>query len=459
MIKLNKNLFAHLTGNTAKLAGITLAAALMLSACATGIDKASMPATANPTEELAKLESEYTEASIANTDVLAPEQYDKGAEYLDEARKDLKDGDEQSKIIESLAYATSYLQKANEVAEGRRQYIPAVLTARARAIEVGATKQDITNKNLKKLDREVEKASDRLDKELSAEDVARLERGYMSLETQAVQGNLLGQARSRIQGSIDTGAEKRTPQTLKKAQIDLKTAETAIATNVKVQDAYGQAVEKANASALYLVEVLAAAKKNGDSTSESVAVKLVDQNRKIGNVSGNLEYAQGKVDSLGKTVNDQSKAITLQQALDEARRSFSKADAEVFQQGKNLVIRLKTMNFKSGQAELSQESLAILTKVSDVVNSLPTQKVVVEGHTDSTGAAAINEKLSADRAKTVATYLETSTQSSSEIEAVGYGFKKPIASNKSKQGRAQNRRVDVVISTATADKADKAMNQ
>jgi OOP family OmpA-OmpF porin len=456
MIEFNKNLIRV----TAKLAVIALSAAFLLSGCATKSDKELLPATANPTEELAKLEAEYTAASIANTDVLAPEQYGKGSEYLGEARKDMKDGEEQSEVIESLSYATSYLQKANEVAEGRKQYIPAALAARARAIEVGATKQDITNKKLKKLDHEIEKASDRLDKDLSAEDVARLERGYMSLETQAVQGNLLGQARSRIQGSIDTGADKRTPQTLKKAQIDLKTAETAIATNFKVHDAYSQAVEKANASALYLVDVLAAAKKNGDSTSEAVAVKLVDQNRKIGNLSGNLQdsqgnlaSAQGKVDFLGKTVDEQNKALTFQKAIDEARRSFSKADAEVFQQGKNLVIRLKTMNFKSGQAELSQQSLAILTKVSSVVNSLPIQKVVVEGHTDSTGTAAINEKLSADRAKTVATYLETSTQSSSEIEALGFGYKKPIASNKSKQGRAQNRRVDVVISTATSDKA------
>ena len=452
MIKINKNPLSV----SANLAAITLSAALMLTGCASKLDKASMPATTNPVEALAQMESEYSAATIANTDVLAPAEYDKGAEYLDEARKDVKNNEEQAEILESLGYAKSYLQKANEVAEGRKQHIPAVLTARAKAIEVGATKLENTQKSLKKLDREIEKASERLDKELSADDVARLERGYLGVETQTVQGNLLAQTRSRINGSVDTGAEKRTPQTLKKAQIDLKAAETAIATNIKVPDAYSQAVEKANASSLYLVEVLAAAKKNGDSTTEAVAMKLVDQSRKIGNLSGNLEYAQDKVNTLGQKVNEQNKALTLQQALDEARRSFSKSDADVFQQGKNLVIRLKTMNFKSGHAELSQESLAILTKVSDVVNSLPTQKVVVEGHTDSTGAAAINEKLSADRAKTVATYLETSTQSAKEIEAVGYGYKKPIASNKSKQGRAQNRRVDVVISTAPSEKA---MNQ
>jgi OmpA-OmpF porin, OOP family len=452
MININKTPYCV----TATFAAMTLSAAMMLLGCATGLEKASLSATTNPIETLEQLDSEYSAAVIANTDVLAPEYYNKGFEYLSDARKDLKDGEEQSSIIVSLAYATSYLQKANEVAEGRKQHIPAVLSARARAIEAGAEKHENTHSSIKKLDRKIEESAERLDKELSAEDVARLERGYMTVETQTVQGNLLGEARSRIQGSVDTDAEERVPQTLKKAKIDLKAAETAIATNMKAPVSYAQALEKANKSALYLVEVLAAAKKNGDSTSEAVAMKLVDQNRKIGNLSGNLEYAKDKVNFLGKQVTEQDDAVSLQKDIDEARKSFSKADAEVFQQGKNLVIRLKTMNFKSGESALSEESLVILTKVSEVVNSLPTQNVVVEGHTDSTGAAALNEKLSSERAKIVATYLETSTQSNKKIEAVGYGYKKPIASNKNKQGRAQNRRVDVVISTAASAKV---MNQ
>lgn len=434
------------------MSAIALSGLLLATGCATRLEKAPLAATTNPTEELAKLQSEFVAATTANTDVLAPEEFDKGAEYLSEAAEDLKDGEDQAEVIESLAYATSYLQKANQVAEGRRQHIPPVLAARTRVIEAGALKDVNTQKTLKRLDRQIEKASARLDKELSADDAARLERDYFNLETQTVQATLLGQARSRVQGSIDTGAEKRTPQTLKTAQIDLKAAETAIATNIKTPDAYTEAVSKANSSALYLVDVLAAAKKNGDSTTEAVAKQLVDQNRQIGNLSGDLEYAQEKVSTLGQKVNEQNKAITLQQAIDGARKSFNKNDAEVFQQGKNLVIRLKTMNFKSGQAELSKESLAVLTKVSEVVNSLPTQKVVVEGHTDSTGAADVNQKLSADRAQTVATYLQTSTQTANDIEAVGYGYKKPIASNKSKNGRAQNRRVDVVISTTDAAK-------
>jgi OmpA-OmpF porin, OOP family len=415
--------------------------------CASKMDKASLPATTNPVEELARLEGDYVKAVIAGVDVLAPNEFAKGSEYMDEAREDLKDKEDQSEVIEDLAYATSYLQKATQTAEGRRQHISAALTARSNAIVAGVTKNDDTHKKLKKIDRTIEKASDRLDKDLSADEVARLEREYINLETEAVQANLLGRARSQIQGSIDSGAEKRTPQTLKKAQINLKAAETAVATNTKVPDTYSDAVTKANASAQYLVDVLAAAKKNGKDTSESVAMQLVDQGRKIGNLEGNLEYTQGKVNSLGQKVNEQNKAITLQQALDSARRSFAKTDADVFQQGRNLVIRLKTMNFSSGRSELSEESLAVLTKVSSVVNSLPAQKVTVEGHTDSVGTADLNQKLSAERAQIVAKYLETSVEGGKEIASVGYGYKKPIASNKSKTGRAQNRRVDVVINT------------
>ncbi len=434
-------------GETVKFAVLTLSTALMLTACASKMDKADIPATSNPTEELAKLQTAYGEAIAANTDVLAPEPFEKGADYLDEAKNDLKSNQDQAEVIESLAYATSYLRKANEIAEGRRQHVTPLLTARTSAINAGATKNPDTHKTLKKLDREIEKASDRLDKDLTAERVAYLERAYLGLETLTIQNNLLGKARSQIQGSKDEGAEKRAPQTLKQADIAFRAAETAVASGVKTPETYNEAVQKANYSAQYLVDVMGASKKNGKGTTEAVAMQLVDQNRKIGNLEGNLERAEGQVSTLGKTVNAQAQAVTLQKALEDARRSFSKSEAEVFQQGRNLVIRLKTMNFASGRAELSQESLDILAKVSAIVNSLPAEKVMVEGHTDSTGNATVNQKLSSERAETVAKYLESSVEGAKEIGAVGYGYKKPIASNKSKQGRAQNRRVDVVVST------------
>ncbi len=114
-------------------------------------------------------------------------------------------------------------------------------------------------------------------------------------------------------------------------------------------------------------------------------------------------------------------------------------------QGENLVIRLKKVNFASGQADLPQSSLAVLAKVSTVAKSLRASEIKVEGHTDSSGTQSQNQTISEQRAGAVASYFKSNGFNDIDVQSVGYGFAKPIATNKSKEGRAQNRRVDIVI--------------
>ena len=72
----------------------------------------------------------------------------------------------------------------------------------------------------------------------------------------------------------------------------------------------------------------------------------------------------------------------------------------------------------------------------------PDYRVVLEGHTDSIGKEAYNQKLSEKRANAVAKALEDLGVSGDKIKTVGFGETKPIADNKTKQGRAENRRVE-----------------
>ena len=74
----------------------------------------------------------------------------------------------------------------------------------------------------------------------------------------------------------------------------------------------------------------------------------------------------------------------------------------------------------------------------------PTLVVVVEGHTDSIGSDAYNMKLSQRRANAVRDYMVKNGVSGSRIKTEAYGKTRPIASNKTAEGRAQNRRVDIV---------------
>jgi outer membrane protein OmpA-like peptidoglycan-associated protein len=86
-----------------------------------------------------------------------------------------------------------------------------------------------------------------------------------------------------------------------------------------------------------------------------------------------------------------------------------------------------------------------LAKVKGIAQDLNPTQVVVEGHTDATGGPAVNQQISQDRAQAVATYFEENGIEGDKVQAVGKGYKKPIASNKTNKGRATNRRVDIII--------------
>ncbi|MEC5127457.1 OmpA family protein [Verrucomicrobiales bacterium BCK34] len=77
--------------------------------------------------------------------------------------------------------------------------------------------------------------------------------------------------------------------------------------------------------------------------------------------------------------------------------------------------------------------------------------VVVEGHTDSDGSAESNDTLSRNRAQSVLSYLETKSQNIAEARVFGYGESRPVAENDTDEGKAQNRRVDILILPAAAN--------
>ncbi|QIL84904.1 OmpA family protein [Vibrio sp. HDW18] len=101
--------------------------------------------------------------------------------------------------------------------------------------------------------------------------------------------------------------------------------------------------------------------------------------------------------------------------------------------------------FASDSAELKPDVMPKLDKVVGYLNEYPQAKVEVVGHTDSTASEAYNQKLSERRAQSVAKALETKGIAESRITAKGEGELKPIATNKTAEGRQQNRRVELVI--------------
>jgi outer membrane protein OmpA-like peptidoglycan-associated protein len=105
----------------------------------------------------------------------------------------------------------------------------------------------------------------------------------------------------------------------------------------------------------------------------------------------------------------------------------------------------KTILFDNGKFTFQQQTLPVLEAMTAILNEYPSAKFVVEGYTDNTGKVKANEILSENRAKAVVDYLIEKGINSERLTSIGYGVKNPIASNKTKAGRAQNRRVVVVL--------------
>jgi outer membrane protein OmpA-like peptidoglycan-associated protein len=113
--------------------------------------------------------------------------------------------------------------------------------------------------------------------------------------------------------------------------------------------------------------------------------------------------------------------------------------------GPKEVVVLKGVNFAFNSAELTLNSREILDQWVAKLKADPTIKVQVAGHTDSVGSDAYNQDLSERRAQSVVNYFVSKGVGADRLKAVGYGKTKPIASNATEEGRAENRRVELHI--------------
>lgn len=116
----------------------------------------------------------------------------------------------------------------------------------------------------------------------------------------------------------------------------------------------------------------------------------------------------------------------------------------LMEEGANLSLDL--INFKRSSAELEEgRSYRYIVRMASYLNEHPNVKILLEGHTDSFGSVRLNKELSLNRAITVRNIMVENGIAFERIRVNGWGGTKPIASNQTAEGRAQNRRVEMVI--------------
>ncbi|MCY1227299.1 Outer membrane porin F precursor [compost metagenome] len=105
----------------------------------------------------------------------------------------------------------------------------------------------------------------------------------------------------------------------------------------------------------------------------------------------------------------------------------------------------KTILFNSGKATFKPETMPVLEAINAILKEYPTSRFSIEGHTDSDGSNALNQTLSENRAAAVKNFLIENGIESSRLRSTGFGETKPIDTNKTAKGKANNRRVEVKL--------------
>lgn len=431
--------------------------AYLFAACASA-PRANYSSNANAKEELAKLDTEIDQAVNAQYDVVTPKEIRRAQKHLNEAREEFAENDWED-FWEEMSLSRGYLNRAHNLFNERSAKIQDVLNARKAAVNAGARRYDETSGELHELDESFKKNASLLDKKRDNRGVwDRALIDYGALQVRTVREAYVGEARDLIDTAKRRGARTFAPRTLRQANRALDDAEKAIASDPGNEDSFMPAVNRANDSARVLVAVNATARRASGQSNEQVAREIVGRNMVISSLANELEGADAeaamttealrqKTESM-KGMEESNLALRSEaewnKAIQDVRSRFSEEEADVYREGDKLLIRLKSLNFPVGKAEVPRASRQLLGKVSNVIEELNAKKVEVQGHTDSTGTPEINKKLSQERAENVADVIEDKVEEV-DVKAVGYGFDKPVAPDRDKKRRAMNRRVDLLI--------------
>ena len=460
-----------------------LSLCLFFAACASKPEKNFTYApTANAVDELHNLKSEMNRTESEQIAFFAPNSFDQANKHWDKAQKLQEKGSSNGEVLEELGLARSYFEQARGVADRSLQAMPDVAEAREKALMAGAAR--FHRADLVKADKDlmdVTKGFEKKNPDVSLKERTELLSAYNALELRSIKTSRLGDTAANIEGAKKMGAGRYAPRTLSSAEGKLRSAEMTINTDRHNDALVSAAQDDAFRESQKLLKVTEISKRSGQTGNEALALDIFNRdqqieslNTRVSSTESQLTEAQRAAQAAQLSAARATSELEGRRLITSIQSQFSPKEAEVLQQGDNLIIRLKALNFASGRSEVPSAAYPVLNKVKNTIQQLNAKKVTVEGHTDSTGAATLNQKISQQRADSVVRFLEdsrvnlmtgSSTQtavegqnkmmgatesSETQFEARGYGYEHPVATNKTKEGRAQNRRVDVVIATGMA---------
>jgi outer membrane protein OmpA-like peptidoglycan-associated protein len=243
------------------------------------------------------------------------------------------------------------------------------------------------------------------------------------------------------------------PEVLHEAKVALDQAEAAFnddATGDRTRDLSYVAERKAELAMAQAGQAAAIAQKD-QAARDLLSLQAAGLQKAQGELSATkqqLAAAGEKLQMTGAALEQERKAR--QEAEKRARDAMDKlavaAALAIKEEPRGTVITLPgSVLFQSAKWDLLPGAQSKLDAVADALKNQPDHKMVVEGHTDSQGTESENMVLSQKRAQTVRDYLVSRGVPSNIISSVGIGQARPVADNRSPEGRANNRRVEIIV--------------
>jgi OmpA-OmpF porin, OOP family len=438
-------------------------------------------------------------ADAANAQLLAPTSYNNGKKDYEAAETGLERGRNVEYVRGKAGDAAAHFKEAAKTAATAKTVLSQSIKSRqdaanARATELSRDIWDRAQKEFGAAIRDVERGNL---KNASSRDIQATSL-YRDAELVAIKAQYLSETRRLLADAERARVERFAPITLGRARDLLAEAEHELSENRYDTDLPRSLAQQANYEAkhaLYLSEVVrrvrdknltveelvlqweAPLQRIADAANivprmsdghEQIADELVtfveslradNQELQQENEANNLRLAdmseeiRALDERLGGATAERTALVQrleaqarVKEQFERIEKMFTRSEARVFREGDNVILRLVGLTFDSGKSEIKQESFDLLAKVERAIDVFPRSELIIEGHTDSYGGDEMNQQLSQSRAESVQQYMINAMRIPSyRLIATGYGETNPIANNETASGRAQNRRIDIVI--------------
>lgn len=438
-------------------------------------------------------------ADAANAQLLSPDNYQDGKKAYAAAENGLTRGRNIEYVRDKAGDAAAHFRKAAETATVAKTVLAQVMKSRQDAANAHApqTAPQLWERAQKEFGSAIRDVEDG-DLDDAGEKNIRATALYRDAELVAIKDAYLSQTRQLLADADRAKVDRYAPITLGRAKKLLADAERELTQNRYDTDLPRNLAQQANYEAkhaIYLSEVVRKVR-DDDLSVEQLILQWEDPLQRIAdaaNIVPHMEDGHDKLqqelvtfvenmraqnqslqqdneaanlriadmteevrtldERLGGATEERTALIQrleaqerVKQQFEQVEKMFTRDEARVFRQGDNIILRLVGLTFDSGKSEIRPASFDLLAKVEKAIDVFPKSDLLIEGHTDSYGGDEFNQNLSQARAESVQQYMINAMRIPSyRLIATGYGESNPVANNETASGRAQNRRIDIVI--------------